>query len=245
MKQNDKDQKEGNPAVSYTVGISHFPEMGAKARAFFPTHNFDIIKHHREYVYKKFIVWEFANERVIKRVKTNENDFKECRNNWLKSEIKEIDQLIELPSMTRSDQIELGKYRNYLINELDSKSENTREVHSKKMKPCQSEMRARAFCILLLQQEGIEPGVVGQKELINIANKRFPDPLPGQTNLSGKTIYQEIKIKGLSLTNTVNPKYLRPNEKNTGITWIMKYKSDYDYGLKLFNELKLNKFKPR
>lgn len=115
-----EDQSKKNIA-KWTIGISHLPEMEGKARAFFPTHDFDIIKHHREYVYKKFIVWEFANDRVIKRVKTTDKDFKECRNDWLNDELKEIERIINIPGITRSDQIELKKYRDYVNEELNQK----------------------------------------------------------------------------------------------------------------------------
>jgi hypothetical protein len=208
----EKEPKKGIPIVTYTAGISKFPEMEGKARAFFPTHNFDVIKHHREYIYKKFIVWEFANERVIKRVKTTEEDFKECRISWLNSELKEIARLIDLPSMTRSDQVELKKYRKYVeFEKLDSDV----EAPGKEKKPCSSVTRARAFCVLLLQDAGMEPRNVGQNELIKISKKYFPKD-------SGKTVYDWITLKGLNLAN-----------KN-----VPKFKLDYEFGLKLFNEFK-------
>jgi hypothetical protein len=75
--------------------------------------------------------------------------------------------------------------------------------------------RARAFCILLLQDAGREAKHIEKKELMLIVKKYFPEQ-------SGKTIYDLIKINGFDLTAKTNP----------------KFKLDFEHGSKLFNELK-------
>ena len=113
-----EDQNKKISLVKFTVGISHLPEMDGKAIAYFPTHNFDILKLHRENLFYKFIQPEFLKERKIKRVFTTYKDTCDLRTDWLNGELKEIERLNIIPGMSRSDLHELGKYREYVNNEL-------------------------------------------------------------------------------------------------------------------------------
>jgi hypothetical protein len=115
--------RKGQPLFETTVGISHLPEMRGSARAFFPTHDFEVIKKYRESLYDTFIRPEFFRERTIKDLETTEKDFKDLRTDWLNDELKEIERISIIPQLSRSDFMELRKYRNYVISELNTNKE--------------------------------------------------------------------------------------------------------------------------
>ena len=81
-------------------------------------------------------------------------------------------------------------------------------IKLKVKKPCNSIARARAFCILMLP----DVNSMGKKDIMANVKRYFPDQ-------SGQTIYKMIRIDGLNLDNKEI------------------YQSDYDYALKLFNEI--------
>jgi hypothetical protein len=104
---------------------------------------------------------------------------------------------------------------NERMKELDIKVLNLdkpkRELKPKK--EYKSIIRARAFCILLLMDAGIENKHPAKTELKQIVSHYFPDQ-------TGQSEYKMICIDGLKLT-----------DKD-------KYPKDYEYGLRLFNEKK-------
>jgi uncharacterized protein YbcV (DUF1398 family) len=114
------------------------------------------------------------------------------------------------------------------------KLNNDIEAPGKKKKPCKSLMRARAFCILLLQEAGMEAKYAQKKELKKIVKKRFPEQ-------SGQPIYEEIKLRGLDLNNEISQKKIIkyfPSLTGKHIKYTDYYKDDYEYGLVLFNNIK-------
>lgn len=104
--------------AKFTVAISHRPEFNGRGRAFFPTHSFEAIKKQRESVYE-MVLYEFKRERMIKMVPTTEKDVKLFRLDWLNTELNEIDRIIKIPTLTKSDSIELGKYKAYVKSEIN------------------------------------------------------------------------------------------------------------------------------
>jgi hypothetical protein len=103
--------------LNWTIGISHLPEKGGKAWVFFPTYSYNVIKKHREHAFE-FVKAEYIKERAIKMLTTTQADFDLLRLNWLQSELKEIDRICNISETSRSDKIEVEKYRNYVNNEL-------------------------------------------------------------------------------------------------------------------------------
>lgn len=118
--------------VNWTIGITQLPEFNGKCRAFFPTHSFEIIKKHREYLYHTLVLVEFLNERKIKALNTTSNDTELLRCNWLNDELKEIDRISNIPGISRNDLIELEKYKDYVNTELNPKNEITIKKASEK-----------------------------------------------------------------------------------------------------------------
>lgn len=114
--------KEGETYVQTVVGITHLPEHEGRGRSYFPTNDFEAIKKHREHLYHTFILEEFLNERRIKVLLTTSKDLEDLRRSWLNDELREIDRLMEIPQMSRSDRHELNKYRDYVQAELPPKA---------------------------------------------------------------------------------------------------------------------------
>ncbi len=109
---------EGEPYLQTLIGVTHLPEHEGRGRSWFPTHNFEVLKKHREYLYHTSILEEFLNERRIKVLVTTSKDLEDLRRAWLNDELREIDRLMEIPQMSRSDRHELNKYRDYVQSEL-------------------------------------------------------------------------------------------------------------------------------
>jgi hypothetical protein len=132
-----KQPPEGEPYVQTVVGITQLPELGGKARAWFPTHDFEVTKKHREYLFHTSILEEFLNERRIKILGTTSKDLEDLRRSWLNDEIREIEKLIEKPHISRSDRHELNKYRDYVQSELKAKAGviNTEPDNTKMITP--------------------------------------------------------------------------------------------------------------
>lgn len=183
-----------------------------------PIHDFELLKEFRRKMFKN-AVDNFIQERNKKGLETSDVELSAFYYAWLRGELKTIEFWMSdkypkgQPKIrpSTSDQIEILKYEAWIKSEKDKYSHTTKKLN----KPCPSETRARAFCILLLQNIGQEPQGVGQTELINISKKYFPKN-------SGRTVYNWIVRKSLSLKKGC----------------ISLYQADYEYGLSLFNKLK-------
>lgn len=126
---------------------------------------------------------------------------------WEEVEKQNIDKAIEKYEKDYIEPYLRGKEQKFL------KGANQRGFEErKKEKPCKSFTRARAFCILIMQEKKKLPAL-SKNELITTVKKYFPEQ-------SGKTVYNCISIEGLSLLSGEG-----------------QYKIDYDYGLILYKEM--------
>lgn len=141
----NKPSRTGKVIVQTTIGITHLPELGGKAWAWLETHDFEAIKKHREYLYHTFILEEFLNERRIKVLLTTSKDLEDLRRSWLNDELREIDRLMEIPQMSRSDRHELSKYRDYVQSELTPKVEVGTTMATGQGKPTLKQIALRAY----------------------------------------------------------------------------------------------------
>ena len=60
-----------------------------KREEFYPTHSFEEIKRHREYLFSTNVKPEFINERVIKNLTVSSGEIKWLRQSWLSDEFDE------------------------------------------------------------------------------------------------------------------------------------------------------------
>ena len=115
--------EEGKPYLRVVAGITHLPENEGKGRSWFPTHDFEVIKKHREHLFYTCIQPEFLNESRIMRLTTTSKDLEDLRRSWLNDELKEIDRLMNNPQVSRRNRIELNKYLDYVQSELSTITE--------------------------------------------------------------------------------------------------------------------------
>lgn len=108
--------------AEWVIGIDHLSEFGSKARAFFPTHNFEVTKKYREDLFNSFYKPKALNERGIKGLRTTEKDLEDIRRLWLNDELKLVDKWMNIPHMSLSDRHELNKYQDYVQSELTPKA---------------------------------------------------------------------------------------------------------------------------
>jgi hypothetical protein len=195
------------------IGITHHPELDGNGKAFFPTHNFDSIKKYRESLYE-IVLNSTLRERAILGLKTD-SDLKKFRITWLWSELKWIEHFIDSPLITLNGTTEVNEYKNYVNRELNS---------NKKKNPTRDDpsiVRAKAFCIALMQQNGKdnflkEGGNLMRDKIMDFAKKTWGKP--------GRTIYNEC-LNIISERNPINKFYKEDNIE------------EYEIGLKFYKEM--------
>lgn len=205
-------EAERTEIAKWTIGISHFPEMDGKARAFFPTHSFEILRDHEESVYN-IIVLESARDQAIKGLKTTEEYFKYFRQSWLNGELKKIDRISIIPSLTRNDLIQLEMYRDYINGEL--------KKSAGKKKGTSNDLSNAAVALIAVHEGNIitrdKGGVYNhfifyskKKNRINVAISRrmidnkielFEKVIPYLSSSKKQTIIDEIDILKTALKN--------------------------------------------
>jgi len=107
--------------------------------------------------------------------------------------------------------IQLRNYEN-IIRENESQ-----KLNNSSKKEYVSLTRSRAFCIMIMYQNGKIPDdiIESKEQLINLSRKEFPKQ-------SGKTVYEALKLNGI---------YHNFEDQK------IKYILDYEYGLKLYKEI--------
>jgi hypothetical protein len=195
--------QEGETFIQTVVGITHLPEHEGKGRSWFPTHNFDVIKNHREHLFYKYEQPKFLNESRILMLPTTPKDLEDFRKNWLNKELKEIEKLIENPHLSRRSEIELNKYKTAVTDELEGKrritaSANKREPEKKEQTKHAKQIGYQYFAFYQIISENtpsikalrIPEGRVDEKK--DFARDLFQE-LRGDTIFNGDSFYVEYR----------------------------------------------------
>jgi hypothetical protein len=127
--------------MKWTIGISR-SDRGIIG--FIPGYDFLLIRREREKYYRTIHLIEFLDERRIKNVITTSSDLEIHRKQWLNDEFKEVDRLINIPDISKSDRVELQKYKDFVLSEIERPSPS---VRTKTVKPYKSKRRFISFII--------------------------------------------------------------------------------------------------
>lgn len=213
--------------AEWVIGIDHLSEFGSKARAFFPTHNFEVTKKYREDLFNSFYKPKALNERGIKGLRTTEKDLEDIRRLWLNDELKLVDKWMNIPHMSLSDRHELSKYQTAVNDELAGKGKITspaaKPVTEKKESPKQAKQIGYQYFafyqIITEKTPSMEPIRMPESSVDDKKDfaQRIFQELRGDTLFSGKSFYVEYRRlirlydDGMLLNEVNNP--LNPEAK--------------------------------